>query len=492
MTVPYRRLICAAAAALSCSACEGDVTRPSPPDQAYAASSHAHAPARTTPGLYYRIARDEVAGFGGMFFDSAGTPVVYLKDASQKGRAQAALAHLLSERRRAGRDGRFAPTEIAVRIGRYDYLELLAWKNRLDDALVGVPGVVMTAIKDSQNRIVAGVESEAARGEVLRRAEAAGVPREALTVSRLEPPRRTIGPATSLRDTFSVVPGGVRISVLDPGDFRASSCTLGFNLRSTIDTTVAYFATNFHCTRYEATLRPGAPMQIFQPLDNTTSASDLSRLQGYEVWDPPFDPNAAPFMYFFSHPEAHCPQGGVCRAAEVAWGRYRSADQYALGRIARPALLNPSTTMSPTVEDFEPYHVVDPANPTFRINGNSWYVVEGQVVDKVGATSGRTRATIGTPCSLVYWNTQLNQYLLCSAVAEGGGAAGGDSGGPVFTDNGDGSVTLLGLMWGGGMPGPGRTAGLFTFSVWAGIMMDMPPDAGFGRFCDSNATGQCW
>ena len=73
--------------------------------------------------------------------------------------------------------------------------------------------------------------------------------------------------------------------------------------------------------------------------------------------------------------------------------------------------------------------------------------VAGQTVSKVGRTTGWTRGSVSATCVHVNVSgtniTQLCQTLVSAGVGSG------DSGSPVFRQQGTGTtVTLLGILWG--------------------------------------------
>ena len=104
---------------------------------------------------------------------------------------------------------------------------------------------------------------------------------------------------------------------------------------------------------------------------------------------------------------------------------------------------------------------------TFRITHID-FPLAGEKVAKVGATTGRTEATVLSTCADINVNG-TNISLLCQGQAFWLGgtfpiAAKGDSGSPVFrvdraADPFTTDVTLLGILWGGD-----KSGGVFGFS----------------------------
>ena len=62
-----------------------------------------------------------VRGFGGFFYDAAGTPTMYLKEAGQRGNAERALAPYLQSHG-------VAASRIQVKAGRFTWDELETWQ----------------------------------------------------------------------------------------------------------------------------------------------------------------------------------------------------------------------------------------------------------------------------------------------------------------------------------------------------------------------------
>ena len=74
--------------------------------------------------------------------------------------------------------------------------------------------------------------------------------------------------------------------------------------------------------------------------------------------------------------------------------------------------------------------------------------MQGDVLDKVGRTTGWTRGRVIATCAHVPASGSNEVSLWQDMVA--GHSAGGDSGSPVFQPTSDRNATLYGLLWGGG------------------------------------------
>lgn len=363
-----------------------------------------------------------VPGFGGFFFDEAGRPTVYLRDAREAPAGRAAAAGLLAGRR-AGRGptARAAgPDDVQVRPGAYDFAQLLSWKHALRGAL-GIPGVVFLDADERQNRVHVGIERGADAAAVRKLAARLGIPEAAVTVSEVEPFR----PMATLRDYVRPTAGGLQIA------FSGYLCTLGFNnyRGGTLG-----FATNSHCTNVQGGVENTS---YYQP-----STSSSTYHIGYEYADP---------AYWTGSP---CPPGRRCRYSDSALAYYRSGVSVDVGRIARTTSYGSSSGSI----------TIDAANPRFVVIGEAAYPTAGQVLDKIGRTTGWTYGQVTNTC--VDTNVaNSNITLLCQDhVAAGVGP--GDSGSPVFYWHGGSDVTLYGLLWGGG-------SGTFAFSAMSNIEYEL-------------------
>jgi hypothetical protein len=99
------------------------------------------------------------------------------------------------------------------------------------------------------------------------------------------------------------------------------------------------------------------------------------------------------------------------------------------------------------------------------VTGSKSQPVDGEMVDKVGRTTGWTWGYVQRTCVNIAQTNNGNPVTVngsqvvmqCQFTANLDGA-GGDSGSPVFTWHGD-EVTIVGLYWGGEG----------TFSAWGSV-----------------------
>src|SRR5215217_5038597 len=76
-----------------------------------------------------------VAGFGGFFYDGAGRPTVYLKDAKERSNTERALTPYLQKHG-------LAAGQMQVRPGRFSWDQLVQWQASVTTQALGLPGAV--------------------------------------------------------------------------------------------------------------------------------------------------------------------------------------------------------------------------------------------------------------------------------------------------------------------------------------------------------------
>jgi len=351
-----------------------------------------------------------IPGFGGFYLE-AGIPTVYLLDPAARGPAERALGAYAVARG-------VAPTQIRVLRGQYDYRDLDRWFQRMSYDAFSTPGVVYTDLDEAVNRVAVGVEHAAAAASVRGLAARLGIPAEAVVVREVEP----IGYAATLQDRVRPVVAGLQIR------FSNFLCTLGFNAVSGGQNS---FVTASHCTDRqggtEGTL-------YYQPLNQVAN-----EFIGTEVDDP---------QYFRNR--NGCPKGRRCRFSDAARAAYASGVSFTPGGIAQTSgPNNGSITIT----------------GTFTVTGEG-AAVAGNVVNKVGRTTGWTQGTVSNTC-VTTGVSGTNIVLLCQTFVNAGVGA-GDSGSDVFMITSGTSVRLLGILWGGNSSGT-----LFVYSPISNIEQEL-------------------
>ena len=340
--------------------------------------------------------------FGGMYLDEERNVLfVYSWDQSAGAAAVAeeAVKAVFGDQRPGAR--------IQVLPARYGFHELKQWQDRMTPGVLGMPGVVMTDIDDRSNRLTVGVESLEKKAAIEDKLFELGIPAEAVNVIETPP----VALELTLRDRSRPIVGGQQIAFSRNGSTLI--CTEGFNA---IRAGVAGYVTNSHCTAVQGGVNATSHHQP------TIAIFGLNRI-GVETVDP---------LYWVGAP---CPAGRRCRRSDSAFARRDAGVTASQGRIARPLALNSI--------------VWNPLN-TFRIVREQDPIV-GQVVTKVGRTTGRTAGVVLQTCAnFNVLGTNITQ--LCQSRASYLSNP-GDSGSPVFrivNFPAVNDVALGGIHWGSG------------------------------------------
>ncbi len=354
----------------------------------------------TIDDLFAEIAK-QVPGFGGMFIDKTDSLAVYLVDIGPNATAavQNAIVNVF------GNDERFQ-RPIVVLKGKYGFLQLKKWHDRLMPEVLGLSEVVLTDIDDARNRLRIGIETLDVQEKIELQLDNLSIPREAVIIEQTEPVRYE----SSLQDFHRPLVGGLQIN------FGNSLCTLGF---IGVRQGVQGFVTNSHCTNTQG----GVEGTIYhQPV-----ASGTTNRVGLEIADP---------TYFSGSP---CPPGKKCRYSDSSFEQVPHPNGPSVtisqGTIARTAIgsLN--------------WNGVD----TYRIVSETNAPLVGEFLTKVGRTTGTTQGTVQQTCvNFSVLGTKIVQLCQSSASYS---SAGGDSGSPVFRITNSpqaNDVSLYGIHWGSG------------------------------------------
>lgn len=424
-----------------------DSNEPSHPAAAVAEASAASAALQARPGRgidakFTRLARD-IPGFGGMYFDKSGKLNVYVKSqAGAAARGVDMVGRLRAVGDRAVQDRLRRSPNVGIQEAKYDYAELQGWKSRLGK-LFSVRGVVFTDIDEGRNRLGVGITSGASQRAVEQALARAGVPREAVIISRISPIKKL----KTLQDRFRPVPGGVQLFFPAPseGPGAAFICTLGFNARIP-NRAANFFVTASHC-------------------------SDIQGGNQHTDYFQPAPPNANRIAEEFRDPQYGNP-GGLCddfpgfrcRLSDALLARYEGAAPQ-FGKIAR------TTFGLGRIGSLE----IDQQNRRWDIVGEFEFPFLGETAHKVGRSSGWTRGPVIITCAEV-GVSGTNIIQICQDIVLAG-ARPGDSGAPVFERGLDfggppGDAFLIGVLWGGGDLGG---APVFIFSAMENIEFELGP-----------------
>lgn len=366
----------------------------------------------------------EAPGFAGMFYDDDGRLNILAKpEVLASTKARQTLFSVVNNSLQAS--GRSVPAQgnVTVIEATRDFLELAALSDRVFP-LLAEPGVVFTDIDEARNRLRIGVLDMAAMARISTELQGMQIGEDAVNI---ELTRAVVPLTTTIREFQDPIGGGLQISFMDQSFIYV--CTLGFNvLLGAPERAQPYFFTNSHCTD-EMGVVTGTeywmPLPPFFPGDN--------RFIGTEAFDPPF----------FSSP---CFVGWRCRWSDAALVRYAEDAPVDLGRIY-------GTTGVGTGGAFGSVEIDGTQRP-LSVVAEAPYPFLGEILDKIGATSGWTRGPVIGTC-VNYAIVYPVDALLCQDEVSAG-VFFGDSGSPVFQPLGSSrNVKLYGIVWGanfGGLP----------------------------------------
>jgi hypothetical protein len=401
---------------------------------------------RAGPGLdaeFGRLAK-QIPGFGGMYVDRSGKLNVYVKPPAAGARQAPVDAvrqlRTLGSPRIQSRLGQ-AGAAVTTLAAKYDFSQLQAFKDKAHAAFK-VKGVVYTDIDEASNRVRVAIAPAASQPAVERALANAGVPREAVLISRASP----ISPLKTLQERIRPVPGAAQIEFLAPDiDPRfVFICTLGFNAKIPSQPNRNFFVTASHCSDIQG---GNQHTDYNQPEIRNNPAVDRIAT---EFKDPGY-----------GDPGGLCFQGFRCRLSDALLARYNTTTQTAQGKIAR------TTFMLNRIGSIE----IDPQHPRWNIVTEFGFPFLGETAHKVGRSSGWTAGPVIATCVDV-GQTGSNIIKLCQDIVLAG-VRGGDSGAPIFEQLGGNQVALVGLLWGGGTNEFGAT--VFVFSSMENIEFELGP-----------------
>ena len=363
----------------------------------------------------WRLAR-AIPGFAGLGVDGEGSVLILTTDGSLRGADRALVAGSLP----AHLQGR----QVVVGRARYTFAELAGWRDQLVEPLAEVSGVTYLDLDETINRVVIGAAgSGATRGAVAALASRLGIPPGAIELAASEeeiapaPPSEALpsaAPATGVRVTDYVRPlrGGLAIGRQSSAT-QYYKCTLGFvaDLGA-----VRVLLTNSHCSE--------------RSWDNDASIF-------HQPW-----PSGTNYRIGTEYRDR---RGDSCGFLSLNVCRYSDATAVAIdplvtstrGTLARTRYVGASTG---SLE-------IDPYNPPFVVSGKASSIYKGETLDKLGATTGWTRGAVTRTCVVTYQGGRTWSKLRCQYFVQAG-VYDGDSGSPVFRDNGNGTAHLYGMLWG--------------------------------------------
>lgn len=348
--------------------------------------------------------------FAGYYFDADGNLVVQLVHFSNEHYLSDKLQPILENRigwsinqRIAALESRPLPDPVILfEHAEYSFLELLDMRSQLVQVL---PHERLSGfgIDYRRNRVLVSIFESGTDMIVQDAMRNMGVPVDAVIIEE----RPSFKPTTTLRSKIWPTPGGMQIR-----RNHWHSCTLGFTRN--VGWTWS-FLTNSHCT---SEMFGYSGSNFYQP-----SAWSWNKI-GREFWDP----SGSPCKDF---------PGDICRYSDVAAIRYESGGG-GTGTIARTG-----DWLGGNID------VVG----EFEIIGHKLYPDIGDIVDKVGRTTGWTWGEV----YIIGYTATIDGYpglrLLGQAILENLSEASpfcspGDSGAPVFIWGSGWTVYSAGILWG--------------------------------------------
>lgn len=319
----------------------------------------------------------------------------------------------------------------------YSFRDLDRWIGQLTPALAG-QGLVFTEIDERSNRLRIGIVDESFRPTVQEALRRAGIPHRAALIEVTARPELYVG---TLRSRIYPLTAGAQITYWTSyGEKQA--CTYGPNV---VWQGARHMLVNSHCTPPMG--GPTTGTSIWQPKIPTYEHSRGKYQVGEEVQDPDWRGD----VY-------GCVPGYVCRFSDAALVAFRYGDRdWDLGGVMRTYSAATLPTIYGTLN-------VNLSDRTFEMTGIASDLLVGDVVNKVGRTTGWTAGTLESTCRNIFFESNGHGYL-CSGVVNAGGGA-GDSGSPVFWTTSGGQHQLAGMLF-GGLPNYNSTVGNnYYFSNW--------------------------
>jgi len=377
-------------------------------------------------------------GFGGLVRDAEGQVIVRLTRPEDAAAARRVLTAYLQARQPAGVEAQPAPVFRFERTN-YTWGEILDHRDALIDAL-SLPQVVYLDADEACNCVTVAVSGAEAREPLQRLIEATGVPAAAVRIVDHAP----LVFAASLQDEFRPVKGGVRIRF---------NLALGFGPVCTAAAVAQKGGStglliNSHCTR---TLGGVEWTEIFQ----SGRAAFGADLVATESVDPDWTTGLA-----------GCPVGRRCRLSDSAFAALHDPGRAAFARLALPVGLCGTTACGVAMNN---------ASDELSIVGTAGAAVVGDLLGKIGQTTGFTRGAVSATCVMSNAAARsifdpANLTLLCQDIV-GALLSPGDSGAPVLSLLPGNRAVLAGIAWGSSRSGPP----VFVFSPITAVEAELGP-----------------
>ncbi|GIF52465.1 hypothetical protein Afe04nite_70040 [Asanoa ferruginea] len=304
--------------------------------------------------------------------------------------------------------------------------------------VLNLPGVVFIDADENCQCAVVGVTNQSIKAAVLSFASLHGVPSSALQIEETS----TIDYYDDLSSKVRPAKGGLRVENEDGAYCTMTAVVFSSALQK------KGLLTNSHCTRSRNSVDG---IEFFQAGGALFSSDFIAR----EAIDPAgfTRPEVVPTpMPASGTAPAGCPTGRICRLSDAAFASFDSSTVGVVGQIAKPIA---TCTLTPCSS------VLGSPNDFLQISDVMDGAAQGIAVEKVGFRTGQTRGEVTRTC--VNANAPDSITLLCQYFVAAA-ADHGDSGSPVFVTESDGSVRLIGVLWGGPVTADGSTPTSYVFS----------------------------
>jgi len=382
------------------------------------------------------------AGFGGMFIDEEkGITYVFLRDKKPNEAKEIVkdIEHIL---------GQDLPDKVKVLPAKYSFVQLKRWHDRLLNQVLkeGLRKVTLLDVDDNKNRIRVGLVNSSAKDQVKKNLSKLDIPAAAVIFEVTGP----IKLDKSLTDFQRPLVGGIQI---DPQGGGGNFCTLGFNaISDRVEPNEEGFVTNSHCSLQRDALDNTT---YYQPVQDTVNQIGVEQI------------DSGGFVCRLGFVVCRWSDSNFSEIEEAPGAPTVTAD---LGFIARPDLNS---------RQWNPNNTFRIVNEAPVVKGAIFPVIEGNVVTKVGRTTGRTEGEVTGVNVTPTWTYFFFNILLLDQVETNYKSRPGDSGLPVVlaqAPDQNGQVvdtTLAGIHWG--------TAGALVgepkkfFSPIAGVEKDLGP-----------------
>ena len=378
-------------------------------------------PAANIDEAFLQVA-DKVGAFAGAYFDEKGVLVVRLVDPADSLAAWSAVRQLLISRVRVDErrtplltsDEQLAPNGRRVERAATTFKQLHELKSRIGATVFDLDEVVSLDLDERTGRVVVGMLNADGAGMVIDSLRLTTSERSLVDFKS----QQIVKPARQQTVNWRHRPltGGYQIG---PGN-----CTMTLGAMRGSE---QLMLTASHCTA-----------TVFAP-DGGPTRQNFNQTQtfGAEVTDP----------YTYSCGTWISPKR--CRRADAAAYDVASVDLFASdsigwvpGRIART--LTATSGSSQQNGSF----VIDQNNPYWTVIAEIAYPLQGEVMHKVGQSTGWTYGAVFATCQDEI-QSGTNVKIVCNDEANTYGAP-GDSGSPLFAPYGGyvGTVAFYGVLWG--------------------------------------------